>query len=51
MISNHNDILFIHNNANILKDKEIDELVKSTWKEIAQEGALLNIDVTKEQRT
>ena len=27
VISNHNDILFINNNVNILKDKEIDELV------------------------
>ena len=47
MISNHNNIQFIHNNVNILKDKEIDELVKSTRKEIIQEGTPFIIDVTK----
>ena len=47
MISNHNDILFIHNNVNILKDKEVDELVKSTRKEITQEVTPLIFDITK----
>ena len=47
VISNNNDILFFHNNVNILKDKEVEKLVKSMRKEITQEGTPFIFDVTK----
>ena len=51
VISNHNNIQFIHNNVDILKDKEIDELVKSTRKEIIQEKTRLLLMLQKQQIT
>ena len=47
MNSNHNEILFIQNNINILKVKEIDELVKTRSKYITQEGTPFIFDFIK----